>query len=231
MVCRKSFSRFHGHAAASAGRNLVSAAHPARRPTRHFRCGSDYPYPLDGSAPSIIEDQVTYPIVTTLLAAPHVKAVRAQTMFGDSYVFVIFEDTTDLYWARSRVLEYMQQITGRLPAAVHPVIGRMRPARDGSMNTRLWTAAIAVVWPTCTVFKIGIYDTARNCSWSCRGSHHRRICAPVSGQRRPDKLRAYGIPLSTVIERVRASTNELVGAFLKLVGPNTWFVDSAICVH
>src|SRR5258708_962519 len=79
--------------------------------------------PWAGQPPSIIEDQVTYPIVTTLLAAPHVKAVRAQTMFGDSYVFVVFEDNTDLYWARSRVLEYMQQITGRLPAGVHPVIG------------------------------------------------------------------------------------------------------------
>src|SRR5438034_7594885 len=73
--------------------------------------------------PNIIEDQVTYPIVTAMLAAPHVKAVRAQTMFGDSYVFVVFEDGTDMYWARSRVLEYLQQITGRLPAAVHPVIG------------------------------------------------------------------------------------------------------------
>src|SRR3989442_5125337 len=79
--------------------------------------------PWAGQPPSLIEDQVTYPIVTKLLAAPHVKAVRAQTMFGDSYVFVVFEDGTDLYWARSRVLEYMQQITGRLPAGVHPVIG------------------------------------------------------------------------------------------------------------
>src|SRR5258708_29145271 len=76
-----------------------------------------------GQPPSLIEDQVTYPIVTKLLAAPHVKAVRAQTMFGDSYVFVVFADGTDLYWARSRVLEYMQQIAGRLPAGVHPVIG------------------------------------------------------------------------------------------------------------
>ncbi len=76
-----------------------------------------------GQPPSLIEDQVTYPIVTKLLAAPHVKAVRAQTMFGDSYVFVVFEDGTDLYWARSRVLEYMQQIEGGLPANVHPVIG------------------------------------------------------------------------------------------------------------
>ena len=76
-----------------------------------------------GEPPNVIEDQVTYPIVTTLLAAPHVKSVRAQTMFGDSYVFVVFEDGTDLYWARSRVLEYLQQIAGRLPAGVFPTIG------------------------------------------------------------------------------------------------------------
>src|ERR1019366_6453288 len=76
----------------------------------------------NGEPPNIIEDQVTYPIVTTLLAAPNVKDVRAQTMFGDSYVFVVFEDGTDLYWARSRVLEYLQQIAGRLPAGVFPTI-------------------------------------------------------------------------------------------------------------
>src|SRR3989475_4538620 len=76
-----------------------------------------------GEPPSIIEDQVTYPIVTTMLAAPHVKAVRAQTMFNDSYVFVVFQDGTDLYWARSRVLEYMQQLQALLPSGVHPVIG------------------------------------------------------------------------------------------------------------
>src|SRR6185369_1212131 len=70
----------------------------------------------EGEPPNIIEDQVTYPIVTTLLAAPQVKAVRAQTMFNDSYVFVVFEDGTDIYWARSRVVEYLQTITGRLPA-------------------------------------------------------------------------------------------------------------------
>ena len=79
--------------------------------------------PWEGEPPSIIEDQVTYPIVSTLLAAPHVKAVRAQTMFGDSYVFVVFEDGTDLYWARSRVLEYIQQLQGTLPKNVSPMIG------------------------------------------------------------------------------------------------------------
>jgi Cu(I)/Ag(I) efflux system membrane protein CusA/SilA len=76
-----------------------------------------------GEPPDVIEDQVTYPIVTSLLAAPHVKAVRAQTMLGDSYVYVVFEDGTDLYWARSRVIEYLQQISGRLPENVHPSIG------------------------------------------------------------------------------------------------------------
>src|ERR1051326_7090940 len=76
-----------------------------------------------GEPPNIIEDQVTYPLVTTFLAAPRVKAVRAQTMFGDSYIFIVFEDATDLYWARSRVTEYLQQLTGRLPSNVHPVIG------------------------------------------------------------------------------------------------------------
>src|SRR5499427_3920075 len=76
-----------------------------------------------GQPPSLIEDQVTYPIVTKLLAAPHVKAVRAQTMLGDSYVFVVFEDGTDLYWARPRVLEYMQAMGGSLPADVRPMIG------------------------------------------------------------------------------------------------------------
>src|SRR5436853_3896436 len=83
--------------------------------------------PWAGQPPSLIEDQVTYPIVTTPLAAPHVKAVRAQTMFGDSYVFAVFEDGTDLYWARSRVLEYMQQIQGGLPSDVHPVMGPDAP--------------------------------------------------------------------------------------------------------
>jgi copper/silver efflux system protein len=79
--------------------------------------------PWAGEPPDIIEDQVTYPIVTTLLAAPHVKAVRAQTMFGDAYIFVVFEDGTDLYWARSRVLEYIQQLQGVLPKNVSPMIG------------------------------------------------------------------------------------------------------------
>jgi len=76
-----------------------------------------------GEPPNVIEDQVSYPIVSALLSAPRVKNVRAQTMFGDSYVFVVFQDGTDLYWARSRVLEYLSQVQSRLPEGVRPALG------------------------------------------------------------------------------------------------------------
>src|SRR5947208_2324813 len=71
-----------------------------------------------GRSPTLIEDQITYPIVTTLLAGPQVKKVRGVSEYGVSYVYVIFEDRTDLYWARSRVLEYMQKLTSKLPAGI-----------------------------------------------------------------------------------------------------------------
>src|SRR5262249_53421997 len=76
-----------------------------------------------GRAPNIVEDQITYPIITTMIAAPRVKYVRGESMFGYSFVNVVFADGTDLYWARSRVLEYMQGISGRLPGGVTPRFG------------------------------------------------------------------------------------------------------------
>src|SRR5256885_8466912 len=76
-----------------------------------------------GRSPQIMEDQITYPIVSSLIAAPRVKYVRGISMVGDSFVYVIFEDGTDMYWARSRVLEYMQGIAGKLPEGVTPTIG------------------------------------------------------------------------------------------------------------
>src|SRR3981189_2296467 len=175
--------------------------------------------PWAGQPPSLIEDQVTYPIVTKLLAAPHVKAVRAQTMFGDSYVFVVFEDGTDLYWARSRVLEYMQQITGRLPAGVHPVIG---PDATGAG----WVYEYALVDHS---HQRSLADLRSLQDWYLRyqletvpgvaeiatiGGFVRQYQVNVD----PDKLRAYGIPLSTVIEKVRASTNEVGGRLLEMGG-------------
>jgi Cu(I)/Ag(I) efflux system membrane protein CusA/SilA len=175
--------------------------------------------PWMGEPPSIIEDQVTYPIVTTLLAAPHVKAVRAQTMFGDSYVFVVFEDGTDLYWARSRVLEYMQQIQGRLPEGVHPAIG---PDATGAG----WIYEYALVDLS---HQRSLADLRSLQDWYLRYQLETvpgvAEVATIGGFVRqyqvnldPEKLRAYGIPLSTVIEKVRASTNEVGGRLLELGG-------------
>ncbi|TVU70129.1 efflux RND transporter permease subunit [Cobetia crustatorum] len=79
--------------------------------------------PYAGQAPQIVENQVTYPLTTTMLSVPGAKTVRGYSFFGDSYVYVLFEDETDLYWARSRVLEYLSQMQGQLPAGVSPSLG------------------------------------------------------------------------------------------------------------
>ena len=79
--------------------------------------------PYAGQAPRVVEDQVTYPIATALLSVPGATAVRGYSFFGDSFVYVIFDDDTDLYWARSRVLEYLNQVSARLPAGVQPTLG------------------------------------------------------------------------------------------------------------
>ena len=76
-----------------------------------------------GRSPDLVEDQVTYPLVTSLLGAPRVKIVRGVSMFGMSFVYVIFEDGTDLYWARSRVLEYMSEVQGKLPEGAQSQLG------------------------------------------------------------------------------------------------------------
>ena len=172
-----------------------------------------------GQPPNLIEDQVTYPIVTTLLAAPRVKAVRAQTMFGDSYVFVVFKDGTNLYWARSRVLEYLQQIEGRLPPGVHPQMGPDATAAG-------WVYEYALVDHT---HRYSLADLRTLQDWYLRyqletvpgvaeitsiGGFVRQYQVNLD----PDKLRAYDIPLSRVIERIRASTNEVGGGVLELSG-------------
>ena len=172
-----------------------------------------------GEPPDVIEDQVTYPIVTSLLAAPHVKAVRAQTMFGDSYVYVVFEDGTDLYWARSRVVEYLQQISGRLPADVHPAIG---PDATGAG----WVFEYALVDKSGTH---SLADLRGLQDWHLRYALETvpgvSEVASIGGYVRqyqvrldPNKLLAYNIPLSTVIDRVKASTSEVGGRSLDLSG-------------
>ena len=172
-----------------------------------------------GQPPDIIEDQVTYPIVTSLLAAPHVKAVRAQTMFGDSYVYIVFEDGTDLYWARSRVVEYLQQISGHLPADVHPAIG---PDATGAG----WVFEYAIVDKSGTH---SLADLRTLQDWHLRYALETvpgvSEVASIGGYVRqyqvrldPNKLLAYNIPLSAVIDRVKASTNEVGGRVLDLSG-------------
>ena len=173
----------------------------------------------EGEPPNIIEDQVTYPIVTALLAAPKVKAVRAQTMFNDSYVFVVFEDGTDIYWARSRVVEYLQTIAGRLPANVHPAIG---PDATGAG----WVYEYVLVDHS---HKQSLADLRSIQDWHLRyqlatvpgvaevasiGGFVRQYQVNVD----PNKLLAYGISLSTVIDRVKSSTNEVGGRVLELSG-------------
>ena len=175
--------------------------------------------PWEGEPPNIIEDQVTYPIVTTLLAAPHVKAVRAQTMFGDAYIFVVFEDGTDLYWARSRVLEYIQQLQGVLPKNVSPMIG---PDATGAG----WVYEYAVIDRS---HQHSLADLRSLQDWYLRYQLETvpgvAEVASIGGFVRqyqvnldPNKLRAYNIPLSMVIDRVRESTNEVGGRVLEMGG-------------
>src|SRR5438094_3696036 len=77
----------------------------------------------EGRSPDLVEDQITYPISSVFIAAPKVKFVRGESMFGKSFIYVIFEDGTDIYWARSRVIEYLNSVRGSLPEGVNPVIG------------------------------------------------------------------------------------------------------------
>jgi len=172
-----------------------------------------------GEPPDVVEDQVTYPIVTALLAAPHVKSVRAQTMFGDSCVFVIFDDSTDLYWARSRVSEYLQQLAGRLPAGVNPLIG---PDATGAG----WVYEYAIVDRSHTH---NLADLRTLQDWFLRYQLETvpgvAEVATIGGFVRqyqvnldPKKLFSYGISASTVIDRVRQSTNEVGGDVLEMGG-------------
>ncbi|HKO05259.1 MAG TPA: efflux RND transporter permease subunit, partial [Candidatus Acidoferrales bacterium] len=175
--------------------------------------------PWEGEPPSIIEDQVTYPIVTTLLAAPHVKAVRAQTMFGDAYIFVVFDDGTDLYWARSRVLEYLQQLQGSLPKNVSPMLG---PDATGAG----WVYQYAILDRS---HQRTLADLRSLQDWYVRyqletvpgvaevasiGGFVRQYQVNVD----PNKLRAFNISLATVMDRVRDSTNEVGGRVLEFGG-------------
>jgi Cu(I)/Ag(I) efflux system membrane protein CusA/SilA len=170
-------------------------------------------------SPDIVEDQVTYPIVTAMLGAPRVKTVRGFSDFGYSYVYVIFEDGTDLYWARSRTLEYLSSIVSRLPEGV---------------KTELGPDATGLGW----VFQYALVDTSGKHSLADLRSYQdwylgyylRSVpgvaeVAPIGGYTRqyqvnldPNRLRAYGIPVSRVVEAVRGGNNESSGRLLEFGG-------------
>ena len=172
-----------------------------------------------GRSPTLIEDQVTYPIVTSLLAGPKVKRVRGVSEYGVSYVYVIFEDRTDLYWARSRVLEYLQKLTGKLPAGVAPTLG---PDATG----------VGWVYQYALVDQSGAHDLAQLRSlqdWYLRfqlesvpgvaevsavGGFVKQYQIEVD----PNTLAAYRLPIKTIIEAVRNSNDEVSGRVLEMAG-------------
>jgi len=170
-------------------------------------------------SPDIVEDQVTYPITTALLGAPHVKAIRGFSDFGYSYVYVIFDEGTDIYWARSRVLEYLSKVQSQLPQGV---------------ETSLGPDATGVGW----VFQYALVDTSgRNSLADLRSLEDWHIryelqsvpgvaeVASVGGFVRqyqitvdPQKLASYEIPLMQVTDAVRKSNNEVGGRLIEWSG-------------
>jgi Cu(I)/Ag(I) efflux system membrane protein CusA/SilA len=170
-------------------------------------------------SPDIIEDQVTYPITSALLGAPGVKAVRGYSDFGFSYVYVIFEDGTDLYWARSRVVEYLSKIQARLPEGVRTELG---PDATG----------VGWVFQYALVDRSGTHrpDQLRSYQdWTLRyaleavpgvaevasiGGFVRQYQVTVD----PTKLSAYDIPLDQVVRAIRGSNNEVGGRLMEFGG-------------
>jgi Cu(I)/Ag(I) efflux system membrane protein CusA/SilA len=172
---------------------------------------TDYP----GQAPQVVEDQVTYPLTTALLTVPKSKTVRGFSFFGSSFVYVVFEDGTDLYWARSRVLEYLSQAAQRLPPGVTPSLG---PDATGVG----WVYEYVVTGAQRTLAELrSIQD------WFLRFQLSRADgvaeVASLGGFVQqyqvvidPQKLQAYGIPLSKVTDAIRASNRDVGGRSIEM---------------
>lgn len=172
-----------------------------------------------GQSPDLVEGQITYPITTALLAAPRVQFVRGQSMFGMSFVYAIFEDGTDIYWARSRVLEYLNEVQDALPEGVRPTLG---PDATG----------VGWVFEYALVDDSGRLDLAQLRSlqdWNLRYALESvpgvAEVASVGGfvkqyqiELDPGKLLSYGIPLSEVVRAVRESNEDVGGRVLEVAG-------------
>jgi len=172
-----------------------------------------------GRSPDLVEDQITYPLTTTLLAAPEVRFVRGQSFMGLSFVYVIFEDGTDMYWARSRVLEYLNSATPKLPEGVRPTLG---PDATG----------VGWVYQYALVDKSGNQNLADlrslqdfNLRYALESVEGVAEVASVGGFIKeyqinvdPNQLASYDIPLDKVMEAVRASNNDVGGRVLEVAG-------------
>lgn len=170
-----------------------------------------------GQAPQVVEDQVTYPLTTAMLSVPGAETVRGYSFFGDSYVYVIFEDGTDLYWARSRVLEYLNQVTGQLPTAAKPALG---PDATG----------VGWIYEYALVDRSGNHDLAELRSiqdWFLKYELQTvsgvAEVATVGGMVRqyqvvvdPDALRAYGLPLSKIRMAIERGNREVGGSVIEM---------------
>src|SRR3982750_3102790 len=171
----------------------------------------------EGRSPDLVEDQITYPISTRFIAAPKVKFVRGESMFGKSYIYVIFQDGTDIYWARSRVIEYLSSVKGMLPEGVNPVIG---PDATG----------VGWVFEYALVDKSGKHNLAELRSF--QDWHLRYALESVKGVAEvasvggfvkqyqidldPNKLVAYNVPLSDIINAVKTSNGDVGGKIFEV---------------
>src|SRR5471030_2121773 len=170
-----------------------------------------------GQAPQIVENQVTYPLTSTMLSLPGAKTVRGYSFFGDSFVYILFEDGTDPYWARSRVLEYLNQVQSRLPAQAKTALG---PDATG----------VGWVYEYALVDRSGKMDLSQLrayqdwfLKYELKAVPNVSEVASIGGMVRqyqivldPDKLRGYGITHGKVIDAVRRANQESGGSVLEM---------------
>jgi len=170
-----------------------------------------------GQAPQVVEDQVTYPLTTAMLAVPKAVTVRGYSFFGDSFVYIIFEDGTDLYWARSRVLEYLSQVAGQLPASAKPALG---PDATG----------VGWVYEYALVDRTGQHDLSQLRSiqdWFLKFELQTvpgvAEVATIGGMVKqyqvvldPDKLRAYDLTLKHVKRAIQSGNQETGGSVIEM---------------
>src|SRR5438552_9425290 len=172
-----------------------------------------------GRSPTLIEDQVTYPIVSKLISTPHVTDVRGFSMFGMSFVYVIFDEGTDIYWARSRVLEYMNSLKGALPEGATPTLG---PDATGIGWVFQYTLTDKSGQQGLADLRTFQDFTLRYALGSVPGVAE---VASIGGYQKqyqvtidPNRLRAYGVTLTEVIDAIRQSNNDVGGRIIEFSG-------------